>query len=212
MKNSIRNSFFAGLLLTVAHAVAADEPHNWYMAFGLGPAFLNDQDTVQAGITITSEFDTGAAFFASLGRSFDNFRAEGEFYIATNQVTAMTGNGITISTDGDFSTAGLMLNGYYDIPTGSNWRPYVGGGIGFANLSYNEVTLMGIPAVNDDDYVFAYQGKAGIAYSFSSPWDATIGYRYLGTSDADFVDVTGFPFTADGVQLHVVEIGVRYRW
>jgi opacity protein-like surface antigen len=212
MKNSIRNIFFAGLLLAVTHGVSADEPYNWYTAFGFGPAFLNDQDTVQAGITITSEFDTGGAFFASIGRSFDNFRAEGEFYFGINQVTAMTGNGITIDTEGDFTTSGLMLNGYYDFPTGSKWRPYLGGGIGFANLSYNYVTLMGVPAVNDDDYVLAYQGKAGIAYSFSSRWDGTLGYRYLGTGDADFVDATGFPFTADGVQMHVIEIGVRHRW
>ena len=212
MNTSIHNVLFSGLLLIVSGSVSADEPYKWYTAFGGGATFLNDNDTTQAGITITSEFDTGGALFGSVGRAFGDFRAEGELFSSYNEVTAMTGNGITIDTEGDFATVALMLNGYYDIPTDSKWRPYLGGGIGFANVSYNDVTLRGALVINDDDTVFAYQAKAGIAYSFSPHWEGMLGYRYFGTDDADFVDSTGFPFTADGVQMHMIEIGARFRW
>ena len=166
----------------------------------------------QAGITITSEFDTGGALFGAVGTSFGNFRAEGELFGSYNEVSSMSGNGTTINADGDFTTGALMFNGYFDIPTGSKWRPYLGGGIGVANISYNDVSLKRTLVIDDDDTVFAYQGKAGIAYEFSPRWVGTLGYRYFGTDDADFVDTTGFPFTADGVQMNVIEIGARFRW
>jgi len=212
MSNSIRDMFLIGLLLAVFGGVSADEPYRWYAAFGGGATFLNDNDTTQAGITITSEFDSGGALFGSVGATLGNFRAEGELFSSYNEVSAMTGNGITINTEGDFATVALMLNGYFDIPTGSKWRPYLGGGIGFANVSYNDIVLRGALVVNDDDTVFAYQAKAGISYAFSPRWDGTLGYRYFGTNNADFVDTTGFPFSADGVQMHMIEVGARVRW
>ena len=212
MNSSIRNVFLSALLLAVSGGVAADEPYRWYAAFGAGATFLNDNETTQAGITITSEFDTGGALFGSVGATIGNFRAEGELFSSYNEVTDMTGNGITIDTVGDFATVALMLNGYFDIPTGSKWRPYLGGGIGFANVSYNDIVLRGVLVTDDDDTVFAYQAKVGITYSFSPRWDGMLGYRYFGTDNANFVDSTGFAFNADGVQMHVIEIGAIVRW
>ena len=95
-------------------------------------------------------------------------------------------------------------------PICSKWRPYIG--VGFVNVSYNDVMLRGALVIDDDDTVFAYQGTVSVAYSFSPQWEGMLGHRYFGTDDADFVDSTGFPFSADGMQMHVIEIGARFRW
>lgn len=199
------------LLLAVSQAVSAQE-YKWYTQFGGGPTFMSDIDATQAGITLTSEFDTGGAIFGAIGAIFGDFRAEAELFGSINDVSAIKAGGNSVSANGDVSTAGLMFNGYFDIPTGSKWKPYIGGGLGFSNVAINDLAAVGFLIADDDDTVFAYQGKAGVAYQFSERWAGMLGYRYFATDDADFVDSGGSGFSTDGVQMHVFEIGARFRW
>ncbi len=101
-----------------------------------------------------------------------------------------------------------MLNGYYDFSTGSKWEPYIGGGIGGGNVSINSLSVQGMPAVDDDEPVFAYQFKVGVAYEFSQAMDGILGYRFFGTVDS----ASAFGFERDNPQVHVIELGVRFRF
>ena len=198
-------------LLLPSAAWAQDKP--WYVAGGLGASFLNDVDTTDStGFTITTDFDTGFLGTGAFGRSFGNFRAEGEVFYNTNDVDTVSALGISIAGSGDVSTTGLMVNGYYDFETNSKWTPYIGGGIGGANVSINNLSIVGIQIADDDTTVFAYQAKVGVAYEFSPAWEGTFGYRFFGTEDADFVDSVGDPFSTDGTQAHIVELGIRFRF
>jgi opacity protein-like surface antigen len=71
---------------------------------------------------------------------------------------------------------------------------------------------MGFLIADDSAGVFAYQVKAGIGYAFTESLDGTLGYRFFGTTSPDLVDATGLPFESDGLQSHIIEIGVRYRF
>ncbi len=70
----------------------------------------------------------------------------------------------------------LMVNGYYTGDFGE-FRPYVGGGVGIADLELG----------TSSDSIFAYQLIAGVSYAFEDTGiEARIGYRLFGTADGDF--------------------------
>ncbi len=133
----------------------------------------------------------------------------------TNDIpTVSVQGGGHVSASGDVSTLALMVNGYYDFSTNSKWKPYIGGGIGGGNVSVNRSSVQGMPAVDDDEAVFAYQFKVGVAYEFTQALDATLGYRYFGALDLDegtyvsmYYDLGNYNF-----QVHVIELGVRFRF
>jgi opacity protein-like surface antigen len=199
-------------MLLPSTAWAQDKP--WYVAAGLGASFVNDVDVTDsaAGFPITADLDTGIVGTGAFGRSFGNFRAEGELTYSTNDVSTFSALGVSLDASGDISTLGLMVNGYYDFETNSKWKPYIGGGIGGANVSLNNLSVLGVQGADDDTTVFAYQAKVGVAYEFSPAWEGTLGYRFFGTQDADFVDSDGDPFSTDGIQAHIVELGFRFRF
>ncbi len=212
MKNWLRQLLLAAALVVIAQGAWA-QTKPWYVAAGLGASFVDDIDATQAGITLTTELDTGIFSTGAFGRSFGNFRAEGELSFNTNDVSTLSVPGVGgVTASGDVSTLGVMVNGYYDFETNSKWTPYIGGGIGGANVSINSLSVVGVLLADDDTTVLAYQAKAGVAYEFSPAWEGTLGYRFFGTEDADFVDSFGSPFSTDGIQAHIVELGFRFRF
>jgi OOP family OmpA-OmpF porin len=212
MKSILRRFLATGLLIVIAQSVGA-QTKPWYVAGGLGASFLNDIDATQAGATLTTEFDTGVLVSGAFGRTFGNFRAEGEIDYGVNDVSTLSVPGVGgVTASGDVSTTAFMVNGLYDFETGSKWRPYLGAGFGFASVSINNLSAVGFLLADDDDVVFAYQAKAGIGYEFSDAVVGTLGYRFFGTADPDFTDSTGAAFSADGVQAHILEVGFRFRF
>ncbi|NCF29114.1 MAG: outer membrane beta-barrel protein [Gammaproteobacteria bacterium] len=213
LKRAIASAGIVALLAMLLPSAAWAQDKPWYVAAGLGASFVNDVDSTDStGFNITAELDTGIVGTGAFGRSFGNFRAEGELSYSTNDVSTVSALGVSLGASGDISTVGFMVNGYYDFDTNSKWKPYIGGGIGGANVSLNNVSVVGVPLADDDTTVFAYQAKVGVAYEFSPAWEGTLGYRFFGTEDADFVDTDGDPFSTDGIQAHIVEVGFRFRF
>jgi opacity protein-like surface antigen len=213
LKRAIASAGIVALMAMLLPSAAWAQDKPWYVAAGLGASFVNDVDSTDStGFNITAELDTGIVGTGAFGRSFGNFRAEGELSYSTNDVSTVSALGVSLGASGDISTVGFMVNGYYDFDTNSKWKPYIGGGIGGANVSLNNVSVVGVPLADDDTTVFAYQAKVGVAYEFSPAWEGTLGYRFFGTEDADFVDTDGDPFSTDGIQAHIVEVGFRFRF
>jgi opacity protein-like surface antigen len=212
MKNTLKLLLLAAALVIIAQGAWA-QTKPWYVAAGLGASFVNDVDSTDStGFTITADLDTGIVGTGAFGRSFGNFRAEGELTSNTNDVSTLSALGVSLDASGDVSTLGFMVNGYYDFDTNSKWTPYIGGGIGGANVSLNNLSIMGTTIADDDTTVLAYQAKVGVAYEFSPAWEGTLGYRFFGTEDGDFVAPDGSPFSTDGIQAHIVEVGFRFRF
>ena len=117
--------------------------------------------------------------------------------------------------DGAFSMLAFMVNMDYDFDTGSRWKPYVGGGLGFASISLDtESQATGRSLVDDDDIVFAYQVGAGIGYEFplseGRSLTVSLDWRYFDTQTPTFKgDVTGAEFDV-GISGHDIGIGLMY--
>jgi opacity protein-like surface antigen len=90
----------------------------------------------------------------------------------------LTGTAAAASNDGSVRTFTLMANAWYDVDMGSNFKPYVGGGVGYAD---NEVKH-GL-VFNGSGGDFAWQLGAGVNYQISEKTSVGLGYRYLDAGD-----------------------------
>ena len=236
-----RAKTFAGALalcLVVPLGAHAEGSGNgWYVSGNVGAAVagamdLSDetQDVDDGGVLTTSgdhaelTTDTGFGLDAALGYAWRNLRLEGEVSWSRLGMDELKfDESVNVEVDvewsGDVSTLGLMANGWYDIDTGTQWVPYIGGGLGAARAEFglgatgtitdlddSEETTYDGSITTSKDWVFAYQIGAGVGYRVSDAAVVQLGYRFLGTSEGDFRG------TKARMQIHRVSVGVRHRF
>lgn len=140
-----------------------------------------------------------------------------------------------ISERGDARTWDLMANAYVDLGTFAGFTPYVGGGLGAVNVSYEDRTLeycdaslvapgsagcesLGVDG--EDSWRFAYALTAGVAYNVNRNIALDVGYRYLNVDGGAVYDLPldsiGLPGSAimsddNGFDRHTITAGLRYK-
>lgn len=114
--------------------------------------------------------------------------------------------------EGHSSNFSFMVNAFYDIETGTHWTPYVGFGIGGAELTLDNVrTTAGTAITNSSDLEFAYQPIVGISYQIDPNWSVNAEYRYFSSTDASLSYAPGGKFSVSN-ESHNFLIGVTYRF
>lgn len=226
------------LALLVAQANAQDASENgWYVSlapnlvFGYpvdiesdGPVAVTTAPlfpggpAVMANIPVDISFDTDTGFGVSgaAGYRFDDARVELEVAYTSNDVEGVTVNNLAeVPLDGDIESFQFMVNGYYDIPTKSRFSPYIGGGVGIATLTANDVEAnipgIGALALDDTGASFAFQVKAGVGYEITEQATAFLGYRLHGLPGQSF-EALGADFDADTLFVHSLQLGARYEF
>jgi opacity protein-like surface antigen len=205
--------------LSASVSLAAAGP---YLTLQGGATWLEDADIDFDGVpssdfSLEAEFDTGFNAGVAAGYDYGPARLEAEIAYRQNDVDKFKGQfqgeGFEGSADEDVSATSLMVNAYWDIPTGSPITPYIGGGVGFANVSFNEVEVEGVEIVDDDDNVFAYQLAAGVAFEINPNLALDLGYRFFATEDPELEADLGAGFEADfetEYESHNVSLGLRF--
>ncbi|MDA1326572.1 MAG: outer membrane beta-barrel protein [Proteobacteria bacterium] len=85
------------------------------------------------------------------------------------------------------STLGFMTNGWFDFNTGSKWVPFIGGGVGSANMDLDITSVGGTARVfNQSDTVLAVQLGTGIGYRVNAKSTLSLSYRVFGTMAPKF--------------------------
>ena len=185
----------------------------------------------------TTEYDTGWGVFGNAGYRFANqFRVELELVYGTNDVdrhldlvaagiplaaedagVLVTGSGnLGVTTAdlladgrGDTSIIAPMVNAYYDFALDGGFTPHVGFGVGYARVA-SDFRPSGVEVLDDQDWVFAFQAMAGLAYPIAQNVELFGGYRYLQTTQPEF-DLTLLPGTLETqYRVHRAELGVRF--
>jgi len=165
-------------------AMSADGP---YVGVNIGITMPSDSDISEKGGTGTGEisFDSGVAFSAALGQKIGTGRLEAEIGYKTSDIDEVSVTGLgSAPLNGDASVLSFMGNGYIDFNASPTVKPYIMAGLGVANL---KIKLSDLDA-DEDDTVFAYQAGVGCGFPLSQTVTLDLGYRYMGTSDADFGD------------------------
>lgn len=172
---------------------------------GIGMAMDTDIDNLP-NATGTAEMTYDNGFIGSLAAGYDfanPMRMEIELIKQKNDLEITSyDNFYGTFNEGDLKTHSFMLNGYYDVDTGSPWKPFVGAGMGWSKLDINDPGF----STSDSDDVFTYQLIGGVAYAFNDRWSVDVQYRFMGTSEAT-IDGADFNYNSNDLML-----GLRYSF
>ena len=194
MKSLILAAASAAALLVVPAAASAADDNGWYVRGDTGATFDGRIDGTNG-----PKSDSGWTLGAGVGKSLGNgFRAEGQVLYLDNSGK---------SSSGDIKVFGAFANGYYDFLPDAQWRPFVGAGIGVAQVKED-----GGPATapHGDKTVFAYQLHAGIAHPFNDQLTGEVAYHYLGAPSVRFGATASHVDGDFGASL--VTVGLRYKF
>ena len=188
-----------------------------YVSLNMGTVWVNDADYIYSEPYLGDpnyrdegelSFDTGFVLNAAFGYAYDNgFRTELEYGFRANDLDRADGtdyyfdnpDDYSESLGGDVTTNSFMANVFYDFAPSSPVSPFIGGGIGFANIE-GDIDFQ--PDI-DDDNVFAYQLGAGLAFALNPKMKIDLQYRFFATEDPDFYGLEAEYLT------HNLMIGLR---
>ena len=107
----------------------------------------------------------------------------------------------------------LAANVYYDVDTGSAIIPYVGvgGGLSHVAVKPEHFAGQGDKAYDDTAWPLSFQAAAGIGYAVTEDLTLTLGYRLIGTMEANFskYDTSEVKVKTGLTLSHTVELGLR---
>jgi opacity protein-like surface antigen len=184
------------LYQAVGACVSAALADNFYLNLHGGPRYLMDADLSRD--PHGQPLDVGRLHFDDIGGTvgiaggydWDNGLAlETEFAYRHNGLDHDVFHGDSTDLDGSLSSYTLLANTYYRLETGTDFTPYIGGGVGISLLDLDmKRGDEGRFHALDTDTQFAYQGIAGLAYAIAPHWNLGVEYRFFGTQDPSFID------------------------
>ena len=172
----------------------ADE--SWYVSARVGTGTLLDVEDDISGTSVKGKFDQGFGFSGALGYRWNKFRLEGELAYDVNDVDEVQVGVVGISVDGDVASLSFMLNGWRDFPQSDQWSVNLGGGLGLAVISTNDISVLGVAFADESETEFALQLGAGLGYAITRDATLTVDYRFFIVDAEDYL-------------LHRIGIGVR---
>ena len=228
----------SALALSAALAQAADKPDypslplpsreklpqsvelssGWYLRGDLGYQFRHSGSSSSGDTTLvpspaSAKLDN--AFMGGVGAGYGArwFRLDltGDYSWRTKYNATAVG-GTTLAGKIDAFT--VMFNGYLDLGTWYRITPYIGAGIGGANLIFSgyenpsAAAPMPSTAVPVQRWNVAWAAMAGLSYNFAPNLLLDVGYRHV-----DMGDVSGGPdsqLTVMRLTGDEIRVGVRY--
>jgi opacity protein-like surface antigen len=197
----------AALLAPIAAMAAEEQPNPTlpvgpYIAAGLGGDWVDRSPLTLFGRTVDSRWAAGWGGFATIGYRFDfggRVEVEGS---GRDDLNHAFNQNPWFGTQWDTS---IMVNGLYDVDTGTAITPYFGGGIGLSHLSWGQnfrADLKKLPYIYDDSGTkLAWQAMIGVAYALTDHLALTLDGRYKGSSGYTFhssgpssADITNFDY------------------
>ncbi|MEO0399925.1 MAG: OmpA family protein [Pseudomonadota bacterium] len=222
----LKTTLFAAVsAMAVAPAANADE--GWYGSLGAGYSYVQDDldtEIVGAGINTDSDadYDNGYGVYFALGKHLGNgFRGELEYSYRDNDVRhiALDGQGglpnIGGATySGDLAAHFAMLNLLYDFSVNDTFTPYIGGGIGYANIDSDFTNTAPAVRVDDAASTIAAQGIAGLAVALADNLSFDLSYRYVVAGDTAHNGTVGATPVAVETSYHNHSIfgGLRFHF
>ena len=238
---------------------------SWYVGLAVPVMFIDDTESTTTGSQAgfdprqptarvpyksrsTSSYKTGFKVAGTVGYELGGgFRVEGELFFARAEVDKVTYKGATaggrtipvtveIPVSGTADQLGAFASAWYDVRTGTDWIPYIGGGAGFirvdqSDLEYDANSLANgilkarnaqapdlppgtVPEISTADTVLAYHLGIGTGYRLTDNVILQAGYRFQTATDLEFEgsNAAGTVKVTSGLRVHLLEIGLRYRF
>lgn len=197
-------------------AVAAGTPYGWTTEFDDGMAAsaefgMRYGGGLRSGIELAySKSDVDRHSGVTLGGTLIDGVDAAVLTGSATQLGATVG-AVVADGRGDITNTALFANLYYDFAMGGVFEPYVGAGIGFAQVDV-DYSPSGVGIINGDDTAFAWQLKGGVTWKIDPSWEAYGEYAYRQTDDLSF-DNQLFPGSLDIENTQsIFSAGVRFRF
>ncbi len=199
-----------------AHAGTNGVPdtRGFYATLGIGASWPQGSNVSNPALSAPVTVNYGGSFAGEAGLGYDFGAVRTELTYVYNRGSITGASGGTTAT-GNRNASSVFASAYLDIPTQSRWVPYVGGGIGYTNLSSGTVTAgaiassSGTPVTlnSGNQGLFGYQAKAGVAYIASDSTDVFLEGVYQGAPGYSAGSTTYGPYNSWGAR-----VGFRLRF
>ena len=199
-------ALFAGGAAGTAHA-----PEGWYARADVGYSVEGDF-AIDDGPAFgrPGELDNDWSQYLGVGYAMSNgFRLEGEISHRFNQIQ----NTPLIDAGGDVHAWAAMFNIYYDFNRGGNIEPYLGVGVGGAQVNASAHDLTGAQHhLDDKDTSVAYQAMAGLNFAVSPNMSVDVGYRWFTVPGGSYEDTNGLTDYDAYYDNQAITVGVRWQF
>jgi opacity protein-like surface antigen len=205
----------AGLMLLFASSANAGQSGE-YVGISSGVMSLTSTTsklTDRQGSNADLSYDKiGIPVSVFLGHQFGvGFRVEEEVFYKTATTDEIHYTNFSGKIDSRVWSIGAMTNLYYDVfhfiapMTGSSFSPYVGAGVGFANVNMSEGMINGLRLWNSgNDTALAYQLAVGTGIPIYKDITLDLSYRYFGTTNITIDQIK------TNYRNHNILLGLRY--
>ena len=181
----------------------ASRPNYGYVSLGLGVGIPNNANADDVLIRLGNRSTRGnveqsldLGFSGELAGGYQYKDVRFELAVGYGSIggsggtisTTVSGRPVSFDYDNDISAdyVSVLVNGYYDIPTGTKWRPYLGAGLGYVHISAGDIVFntdfgqLEVVTQNSAG-TFGYQGKLGLSYEAMPKGNVFGEVAYLGT-------------------------------
>jgi len=141
-------------------------------------------------------YNLGYSAGVQAGYAFGGPRVEFEYNYRNNGASVIASQQGNQSATGSLTSNNFMVNALYDFDTGSQWVPYVGLGLGVADVSANNIHSSAPVTsgfLDGSSSKFAVQFIFGVEYQASEKLGVFIDWRGLWASNANFRYGIGCP-------------------
>jgi len=179
----------AAFLLAFSAAAAAEGP---YVGVGGGVSQVLDTDLSASAGRGEAELDLGKWGALQLGNDLPGiWRVELEASYSTSAGDKFTLQGGTPGpATGHLNALGLLANFWMDFNTDGVVAPYIGLGIGAAQIEYDQANSAGLGPLDDEETVLAGQVGTGLRFNFSDNFTGSLDYRFFITDDTEYTSST----------------------
>jgi opacity protein-like surface antigen len=194
-----------------AEVIEVVQGTGFYLTIGAGAAWPSDVDTHvgtdDINVNPVLHFGGGFSGEAGIGYDFGALRTELTYGYTRADLNDVSLPGFDIGSSGAINKNDVMASLYWDISTGTRWVPYIGGGIGYTNLSTPSVKIGDYRTGSANRGLFGWQAKVGVSYVTSVNTDVFLEGTYSGAQGFDDNDVNYASYNDFGAKL-----GFRYRF
>jgi opacity protein-like surface antigen len=205
--------------------IRGDIDYHW-LNFGGADYILYGEATGERGKFDEGELKGAMSLGAGIGYQVnDYFRVDltGDYFFESDFEGSTSGfclDGVPCTSDDRSSMRAfvLMANAYVDLGTYHGFTPYVGGGIGGANIKWDTLVNTDLNGrfehEGSSEWRFAYAAMAGVSYCLTGNTKLDLGYRYSHIQGGEMFGfaVGAGPGFDDGFDVHEVRAGLRYQF
>jgi opacity protein-like surface antigen len=202
---------------TPVEVIQVESVNGWYLTVGAGAVWPGNMNywANRAPLRATSqprgtlELNGGFSVDGGLGYDFGAIRTELTYGYSAPSVNSVVAHDLSrsFSAGGKINKNDIMLSAYWDVLPFSRFTPYIGGGIGYTNLSTPSFNVGNYYTGSNNKGLFGWQAKAGISYALAYNWDVYAEGTYSGTGNPHFESVNFSSYQDVGAKL-----GFRYRF